>query len=150
MTAPTRSAARVLWVDAGLDSVIALLCLVLVATPPAHAWARPAWLDGPVLLVAAAVLAALAVGLLVLARGPDQVVLWALGAGNGASAAAVAIWVAVDHPALGSALRATLLAVAAGLAAVAAAQVHVARCFQPSSQWLSCSCDRVAGPGADR
>jgi hypothetical protein len=93
----------------------------------------PVWLGGPVLLVAAAVLAALAVGLLVLASGPDQMVLWALGAGNGASAAAVAIWVVVDYPALGPALRATLLTVAAGLAAVAAAQVHIARRFRPSS-----------------
>jgi hypothetical protein len=125
MNPPTRSAARLLQVDAGLDCAIALLCLVLVATPPADAWARPDWLSEPVLLAAAAVLAVLAAGLLVLARRPDRVVLRALGAGNGISAAVVAICVVLDDPALGPAVRAALLVAAAGLAA---AQIRAARC----------------------
>jgi hypothetical protein len=127
MTPPTRSAARLLQVDAALDAAIAVLCLVLAATPRAGSWARPAWLAEPVLLAAAAVLVVLAAGLLVLARQPDQMVLWALGTGNGVCAAAVVIWVLLDNPALGPALRAALLAVAALLAAVAAAQLHAAR-----------------------
>jgi hypothetical protein len=127
MTPQTRSAARLLRVDAGLDTAIALLCLILVGMPRAGSWARPAWLTEPVLLAAAAVLAVFAGGLLVLARQPDQMVLCALGGGNGVCAASVALWVFLDNPALGPALQAALLAAAAMLAAVAAAQIRAAR-----------------------
>jgi hypothetical protein len=127
MTSQTRSAARLLQVDAGLDAAIALLCLILVGMPPAGSWARPVWLTEPVLLAAAAVLAVFAAGLLVLARQPDQVVLCALGSGNGVCAASVALWVFLDNLALGPALQAALLAAAALLAVVAAAQIRAAR-----------------------
>jgi hypothetical protein len=127
MNPPIRSAARLLQVDAALDCTIAVLCLVLVAAPPADALARPAWLSAPVLLAAAAVSAALAVGLLLLARRPDHMVLRALGTGNAVSAAAVAVCAVLDGPALGPAVRVALLAVAAGLAAVGAAQIRAAR-----------------------
>lgn len=126
MTQAARTGARVLRVDAGLDGAIALLFVVLAATPPADAWARPVWLSAPFLLVAAAVLGALAGGLLVLSRQPDAGVLRSLGAGNGVSALAVAIW-AVLEPAFGPALRAVLLIVAALLAAIAVAQVRASR-----------------------
>jgi hypothetical protein len=123
MPLPTRSSVRVLQADAGLDSAIAVLSLVLASTPSAGAWARPAWLGAPVLFVMAAVLVLFAAGLLVLARRPDESALRALGIGNGVSAAVVAIWVLAD-PAFGSALRVVLLVVAASLAAVAVAQVR--------------------------
>jgi hypothetical protein len=119
-------AARVLRVDAGLDGAIALLLVVLAATSPADGWGRPGWLAAPILLGAAAALAALAAGLLVLSRRPDEGVLRALGAGNGVSAAAVAVW-AVFDAAFGPALRAVLLVVAVLLAAIAVAQIRASR-----------------------
>jgi hypothetical protein len=126
MTQAARTAARVLRVDAGLDGAIALLFVVLAATPPTDDWARPVWLAAPILLVTAAVPAALAAGLLVLSRRPDEGVLRSLGAGNGASALAVALWAVIDAG-FGPALRAVLLIVAALLAAIATAQIRVAR-----------------------
>lgn len=126
MTTSTRSAGRVLQADAGLDGAIAVLFVALAATSPAGAWARPAWLGAPVLLGTAAVLAALATGLLVLAHRPERAALRVLGAGNGVSAAALAIWAAFDDSTLGPALRAALLVVAVGLAVVATAQIRAA------------------------
>jgi hypothetical protein len=126
MTQAVRTGARVLRVDAGLDGAIALLFVVLAATPAAGGWARPVWLSAPILLVAAAVLAALAAGVLVLSRQPAAGVLRSLGAGNGVSALAVTIWAVLDA-ALGPALRAVLLIVAAVLAAIAVAQVRASR-----------------------
>jgi cobalamin synthase len=126
MRASTRSAARVLQVDAGLDGAIAVLFLVLAATGPVGAWARPDWLAGPALLCAAAVLVVFAAGLLVLARRPDAQALRAFGVGNGVTAVVIAIWAVLD-PAVGFALRPVLLVVAAALAAVAVAQVRTAR-----------------------
>lgn len=126
MTQAARSAARALQVDAGLDAAIALLFVVLAVTPAVAGWARPVWLAAPILLVAAAVLAVLAAGLLVLSRRPDKGVLQALGAGNGVGALAVAIWAVLDA-AFGPALRAVLLIVAAGLAGIAVAQFRASR-----------------------
>jgi hypothetical protein len=144
MTLPARSETRVLQVDAGLDSAIALLFLVLASTRPAGAWVRPAWLGVPVLLAAAAVLVLFAAGLLVLARRPDESAMRALGIGNGGSAAVVVIWALLD-PAVGAGLRTVLLVVAAALAAVAAAQIDVAR----RSRRLSSGPDPVTASSTD-
>jgi hypothetical protein len=120
---PSRSAARtVLLVDAGLDTAIAVVCVVAASGSLGE---RPAWLGPPVLLVLAVVLLGLAAGLLWLARRPEAPALWALAAGNGVSAVVVALWALLGGPAPGLLVVAVL--VASGLAVVAAAQAGVAR-----------------------
>jgi hypothetical protein len=117
---------RVLRIDAGLDSAIAVLLLVTAFVPAAGAWARPAWLGAPVLLVAAAVLMAMAAGLLVLARQPSAAALRALGYGNGISGLALAGWAEVSDS-FGGALRTALIVAAIGLAIVGVTQLRAAR-----------------------
>jgi hypothetical protein len=114
----------VLLVDAGLDTTLAVLC-VLLATA-LSGWARPDWLGPTVLLVLAAVLIALAAGLLWLARRPDAVALRALGVGNGGSAVVLLVW-GLSDGAVGTELRVLVVLAAVALAAVAAAQLVAAR-----------------------
>jgi hypothetical protein len=117
------TARTVLRTDAALDTAVALLCLAGAAGVLGGA---PAWLGPPVLVVLAVVLAALAAGLLRLARRPVAVVLLALGAGNAGSALACAAWGVLGDPAH-LPLRAAAGAVAVALAAVAAAQLAAGR-----------------------
>ena len=128
MTAPmsTRSARTVLWADAGLDTTIALLCVLVTMTADGGAWARPGWLGPTVLLVLAAVLVGLAVLLLFLAKRPDAIALMALGAGNGVSGVVVLAWALLDASA-GSALRAAAAVVGFALVRVAAVLFVLAR-----------------------
>jgi hypothetical protein len=121
--APTTTARTVLRLDAALDTAIALLA---VAAAAGLLGAAPPWLPPPVLLALAVVLLGFAAALLWLARRPDAGALRGLGVGNGVCALAALAWAVIGAPEH-LALRIAALVVALALAAVATAQLAVAR-----------------------
>ncbi len=113
---------RILRVDALLELIFAVLCLITAAAVPGTA--LPAWFGPPILIVLAVVLLGAGGLLLWLSRTPSVPVLRAVGIGN-ATTALVIMLLALLAPSPTLGLRIVLLAGAVIIAGLAALQLRL-------------------------
>lgn len=115
--------------DAGLETVLALLCVVLAyGLLGTDRWLLPSWLSVPLLLVVAVVLLLVAVALWWIAGRPDRGTVRAIAVANAVTALVFVAW-AIAGLGAGTALRLVLAVSAVLLGALAA--VEYARAPRP-------------------
>jgi hypothetical protein len=117
----------VLRVDAGIEALLAMICLVLAwQLAGTEEWVLPSWLGTPALLAAAGVLVIAAVGLCWMAGRPAPGAVRGVGIGNALTAVACLIWAVLGLGA-GTELRVLVGLTALTLAALSATQFLVVR-----------------------
>ena len=117
----------VLRVDAGVEALLAMICLVLaLRLAGTDEWVLPSWLGTPALVAVAVVLVGAAAGLCWMAGRAAPGAVRGVGIGNALTAVACLIWAVLGLGA-GTELRVLVSLTAVALAALSATQFFVVR-----------------------
>lgn len=132
-TFTTTSGVRwLLRLDAGLETVLTVVCVVLAyGLLGTGRWRMPSWLSTPVLLVVALVLLLAAVMLWWLSGRPDPVVVRAVAVANGVTALAFLAWAIIG---LGAGIQLRILLAATAVLLGILATTQYAWAIRPSGK----------------